>query len=50
MAITICSNAMIDDPEIQRMIEGGIFGEEVDEYYRLGREELDEMGLDSRNH
>ena len=36
-----------DDPEIQRMIEGGIFGEEVDEYYRLGREELDEMGLNS---
>lgn len=36
-----------DDPEIKHMIENGVFGEEVDEYYRLGREELDEMGLNS---
>lgn len=36
-----------DDPEIKRMIENGVFGEEVDEYYRLGREELDEMDLNS---
>lgn len=36
-----------EDPEIKRMIENGVFGEEVDEYYRLGREELDEMGLNS---
>ena len=34
-----------EDEQVKKMLEEGILGEKAEEYYRLGREELDEMGL-----
>ena len=34
-----------EDEQVKKMLEEGILGEKAEEYYRLGREELNEMGL-----
>lgn len=36
-----------EDEIVKKMLEENILGEKADEFYRLGRQELDEMGLNS---